>query len=242
MNAEDLISELKRKHSITTDRALAAHLGMTQLGLINWKNKKTPLTPRQIANAIDKASQVAVSKSQRGMLRPIAEFYPLDAVESAGGVKYELFPTGKVDNPLHAQLRTLLAKAKGIYIFYDTRGRAIYAGKAKRQSLWNEMKSVFNRDRDTQTVYRVNHPRQVKAFLEALESPRQPKRTQLRLNDLAAYVSAYEVDPAMINDLEALLVRGFANDLLNIKMERFDGARDARKKKVAKATRKRVKP
>lgn len=29
----------------------------------------------------------------------------------------------------------------------------------------------------------------------------------------------------MIDDLEALLVRGFANDLLNVKMERFAHAR-----------------
>jgi hypothetical protein len=41
------------------------------------------------------------------------------------------------------------------------------------------------------------------------------------LYDLADYFSAYSVDDGMINDLEALLVRGFANDLLNVKMERF---------------------
>ena len=239
MKADELIAELKRKLSIKTDRELAAHLGMTQIGLINWKQKKTPLTPRQIANAIDKASQVAVSKSQRGMLRPIAEFYPLDAVESAGGVKYELFPTGRVENPLHAGLRAMLAAAKGIYIFYDTRGRAIYAGKAKRQSLWNEMKNVFNRDRDTQTVYRVKHLTQGNTFVPAHVKPRQPRRTQLRLNDLAAYVSAYEVDSARINDLEALLVRGFANDLLNVRMERFNGAQEIRKRKAAKTPKKR---
>lgn len=234
MNTASLIAELKRKFSISTDRALAARLGMTEIALGNWKRKTTPLTPRQIANAIDKASRVAVGHAQRGMLRPIAEFFPLDAIESAGGVKYELFPTGKDDNPLHVQLRAQLAAARGIYIFYDTRGRAIYAGKAKRQSLWNEMKNVFNRDRDTQTVYRVKHPTRGQTFVPAHEKPRQPKRTQLRLNDLAAYVSAYEVDPAMINDLEALLVRGFANDLLNVRMERFSGARDNAKQKAAK--------
>lgn len=238
MNAALLIAELKRKFTIKTDRALAARLGMTEIALGNWKRKKTPLTPRQIANAIDKASHVAVAKSQRGMLRPIAEFFPLDASEAAGGIKYELFPTGKDDNPLHVQLRAELAAAKGIYIFYDTRGRAIYAGKAKRQSLWQEMKNVFNRDRDTQTVYRVKHPSRGQTFIPAHEKPRQPKKTQLRLNDLAAYVSAYEVDGAMINDLEALLVRGFANDLLNVRMERFDGARDITNKQVAKPIKK----
>lgn len=239
MKAALLIAELKRKFSIKTGRALAARLGMTEIQLGNWKRKKVPLTPRQIANAIDKASKVSVSKSQRSMLRPIAEFFPLDAVESAGGIKYELFPTGKDDNPLHVQLRAGLVAAKGIYIFYDTRGRAIYAGKAKKQSLWQEMKNVFNRDRDTQTVYRVKHPSRRQTFVPAHEKPRQPKRTQLRLNDLAAYVSAYEVDDAMINDLEALLVRGFANDLLNIRMERFVGSRKTTRKKSALQRKKR---
>lgn len=230
MDAEKLIAELKRKFAIKTDRELAARLGMTEIALGSWKRKTTPLTPKQIANAIDKASHVAVLKSQRSMLRPIVEFFPLDAVESAGGVKYELFPAGKDDNPLHVQLRSGLAASKGIYIFYDTRGRAIYAGKAKRQSLWQEMKNAFNRDRDTQTVYRVKHPVRGKNFVPAHEKHRQPRRTQLRLNDIAAYVSAYEVDDPMINDLEALLVRGFANDLLNVRMERFTGSGSPSKK------------
>jgi hypothetical protein len=221
MNGADLVAELKRKLFIKTDRELARHLGMTEIALGGWKRSTRLLTARQVANAIEKASRVAVAKSQSSTLRPIVEFFPINAVESAGGVKYELFPTGKDDNPLHVQLREALSKAKGIYVFYDTRGRAIYAGKAKEQSLWHEMKSVFNRDRDTQKVYRVSHPTRRQAFKPAYDKPRQPISTQLRLNDLAAYVSVYEVDKAMINDLEALLVRGFANDLLNKRMEKF---------------------
>lgn len=224
MNGAELIGELKRKFGTATDRALARQLGMTEIALGNWKRSGKPLTPRQIANAIDKASKAAVVKSQNSTLRPIVEFFPIDATESAGGMKFELFPTGKDDNPLHVQLRAALNSAHGIYIFYDTRGQAIYAGKAKRQSLWQEMKNVFNRDRDTQKVYRVKHPTRRQAFKPAYELGRQPRSTQLRLNDLAAYVSAYEVDKRMINDLEALLVRGFANDLLNVRMEKFSTA------------------
>ena len=37
---------------------------------------------------------------------------------------------------------------------------------------------------------------------------------------MASYFSAYKVDDGMIGDVEALLVRSFANDLLNIRMER----------------------
>lgn len=238
MKAEELLAELKRKYAIKTNRALAARLGMSEIALGNWRRKKTPLTPRQIANAIDSASKVAVSKAQHSMLRPIIEFFPLDADISAGGVKYELFPTGRDDNPLHVQLRQALAKAKGIYIFYDTRGQAIYAGKAKLQSLWNEMKSAFNRDRDTQSVYRVRQPTRRQNFFPAYEMSRPIRRTQLRLNEMAAYVSAYEVDGAMINDLEALLVRGFPNDLLNVRMERFGNSKKPTKITTKKRVRK----
>jgi DNA-binding transcriptional regulator YdaS (Cro superfamily) len=240
MKGTELVAELKRKLSIKTDRALAQHLGMSEMALGGWKRSRKPLTARQVANAIDKASRVAVAKAHRTTLRPIVEFFPIDAVESAGGMKYELFPTGKDDNPLHVQLRATLSSSRGIYIFYDTRGRAIYAGKAKEQSLWSEMKSVFNRDRDTQSVYRVRHPTRRQAFKPSYERPRQPMRTQLRLNDLAAYVSAYEVDRAMVNSLEALLVRGFANDLLNVRMEKF-GTQSATKANGAKKTAKRPK-
>jgi hypothetical protein len=96
------------------------------------------------------------------------------------------------------------------------------------------MKNAFNRQREMQKVYRVKHPVRIKAFVPAHEKNRQPRRRDVRLSGLAAYVSAFKVVPGMINDLEALLVRGFANDLLNAKMERFAHARArsaARRKK-----------
>jgi hypothetical protein len=234
MKADTLIRELKRKFNLSTDRALAAKLGMTEIALGNWKRKIRPLTPRQIANAIEKSASVAVLKSQRSLIRPVVEFFPLDAVESTGGVRYELFPAKAGDSLQQVQLREALHGARGIYVFYDSRGRAIYAGKAKQQSLWQEMKNVFNRDRKTQTVYRVKHPTRAQAFRPAFEKSRQPRETRLRLSDLAAYVSAFEVDVAVINDLEALLVRGFANDLLNVRMERFAGHAGRRATKTRK--------
>jgi len=230
VNGRELIGEIKRKFALKTDKAVARRLGMTQLALLKWKRRKS-LTVRQIANAIDKSSKNALESAHGAMIRPIVEYFPLDAVESRGGVRYELFPAGKGDNPLHVQLRQILKGANGIYIFYDSRGRAIYAGKAKSQSLWGELKSVFNRDRDTQTVYRVRHPSRRQTFVPGYAKSRQPRRTPIRLSDLAAYVTAYEVDPAVIDNLEALLVRSFANDLLNVRMERFMGLRTGAKRR-----------
>ena len=50
----------------------------------------------------------------------------------------------------------------------------------------------------------------------------------MQLHDLAAYFSAFHVEDAMIDDVEALLVRAFPNDLLNSKMERFVAAKKRR--------------
>lgn len=237
MDASELIAELKRKIALSSDREVAAYLGMTEIQLSNWKTKGKPLTSRQIANAIDKASKVAVRKSHLAIIRPIVEFFPITSVESRGGAKFELFPAGKEDNPLHVGLRTKLSESFGIFIFYDTRGRAIYAGKAEKQDLWSEMKSAFNRERKTQNLYRVQHPQRRQKFVPASVLSRQPRLDPVLLNDLAAYFSAFEIDAQMINDLEALIVRAFANDLLNVKMERFVGVKQA----AATNSRRRVK-
>lgn len=83
------------------------------------------------------------------------------------------------------------------------------------------MKNAFNRKREVQEINLVKHPTNNKTFVPAHEQNRQPILTQLKLHDLACYFSAYQVDPGMVNDLEALLVRGFANDILNVRMEKF---------------------
>jgi hypothetical protein len=43
----------------------------------------------------------------------------------------------------------------------------------------------------------------------------------VRLHELAEYVSAYQVADEMIGDIESLLIRAFPNDLLNKKIENF---------------------
>lgn len=226
MNTKKLLSALEKKLETSSQQELANALGVSVQTLLNWKNGGNGITEIQIANAISKCRHAAVKHAHYHAIKPIVEFYPIDVDDSSQKVKYELFKTRKDASEFNIGLRKALSGARGIYIFYDSRGRALYAGKAKEQSLWAEMKSVFNRDRKTQKVYRVAHPERKQEFLPAYEFNRQPKETQLQLCDYAAYFSAYKVDDGMIDDLEALLVRGFANDLLNIKMERFVHAKE----------------
>jgi len=233
MNGKDLVDKLKGKMSATTNKSLADKLGVTPASITQWKNTRT-LSVAQIANIVRASSKRARADAYSTALKPVVEFFPLDPIPSKQGVKSELFATGKDGNPLHKGLRRALDRAKGIYIFYDSRGRAIYAGKAAKQSLWKEIKSAFNRDRKTQRVYRVNHPTRRQSFASATDRPRQPQLQQVRLDDLAAYVTAYEVDNTMINELEALLVRCFANDLLNARMEKFGGGQATSHRKQAR--------
>jgi hypothetical protein len=192
---------------------------MSHVGLLNWR-KKGALTTRQLANAIYKARFAAIADAQLTMIQPIVEYFPLKAKESKQGIRFELFDTSKSAGPSYIALRRALENAHGIYVFYDSRGRALYAGKAKQLSLWTEMKNAFNRQREMQTVYRVRHPVRMKEFRPAYEKNRQPKRRDLPLSNLAAYV----------------LVRGFANDLLNARMERFAHARAASARRRRKRT------
>ena len=233
MRAAALFRELKRKLGAGTNRDLQKKLGMSHMALLNWR-KKGALTPRQLANAIYKARFAAVADAQLKTIQPIVEYFPLKAKESKQGIRFELFDTTKSAGPSYVALRRALENAHGIYVFYDSRGRALYAGKAKQLSLWTEMKNAFNRQREMQAVYRVRHPERMKEFRPAYEKNRQPRRRDLPLSNLAAYVSAFQVAEGMINDLEALLVRGFANDLLNARMERFAHARGATARRKGK--------
>lgn len=226
MKAIELINELEKKLGTDSQSQLADALGVSVGTLINWKNRDEDLSPRQVATALAKSRMSAVRKSQLETIRPIVEFYPIDAAESAKQTSWLIFNGNKDANTYSQGVKQALSDACGIYIFYDSRGQALYVGKAREQSLWKEMNLAFNRHRgEVQKIKIVSHPERNKVFKAGYEKLRQPKDTQVPLLSLASYFSAYQVDIGMIDDLEALMVRGFANNLLNIKMETFAHSR-----------------
>jgi hypothetical protein len=163
------------------------------------------------------------------------EFFRIAKCESRQGANYELFGMNDEDGGTHpylAGLRKELENHKGVYIFFDSRGQAIYTGKARRQKLWKEMNLAFNRERgEVQKIKRVNHPTRKQTYRTSDEKARQITHYVVPLHELASYFSAYEIADGLINEVEAMLVRSFANDLLNKKMERF--GQQKRKKKPA---------
>lgn len=66
---------------------------------------------------------------------------------------------------------------------------------------------------------RVQHPERRQDFRTSDEMRRQIRPINVRLHELAEYVSAYQVSEGMIGDIESLLIRAFPNDLLNKKIE-----------------------
>jgi len=224
MKGSGVISALKKKLRVNTDRDLAVRLGITTQAIQNWKNRKA-VTERQLAGLVNRASGAGAKNMQANAIRPLVEFFRIERSESRQGAKYELFKTKDDDGDKRAYfdgLRKELDSHHGVYMFFDSRGQAIYAGKARRQSLWKEMKLAFNRKRGKiQKIKRVKHPTRKRSYSNSEEKVRQIIDQEVPLHELAAYFSAYQVTDGMIGEVEAMLVRSFANNLLNKKMERF---------------------
>jgi len=228
MKGSEVILELKQKFGVTTDKALGDMLGLSIPTIHNWK-KRPKCTLRQIADLVHSASKAGAKNMRDNAVRPLVEFFHVYADESRRGAGYSLFESRDENGVHHPHLLGLkeeLDSKNGVYLFFDSRGQAIYAGKAKEQSLWKEMNNALNRKRDdVQRIKRVQHPERRQAYRSSEEQSRQIKDQPVPLWDIATYFSAYEVTKEMINDVEALLVRSFANNLLNKRMERFTSHR-----------------
>ncbi|HFQ5282951.1 TPA: hypothetical protein ACGUMG_001311 [Vibrio vulnificus] len=221
MNSKELIDELRVKYNFPNNKHLSEKLGLSYATVQKWSNEPRNLTVKQVVSVIEKVSQQSVFDAHSYSIKPIVEYYPIEVAESKQGTHWELFNSDVSGNKRQENIKDYLRGCCGVYIFYDSRGEALYIGKAKEQSLWDEMKNAFNRDRQTQKIKLVSHPYTGTGFKPAFESPRKIEKTNLQLADMASYFSAYEVEDDMINNVEALLVRVFTNSILNIKMEKF---------------------
>ncbi len=224
MNGKSVIDALKKKFRLKTDTALGNKIGMTVQGIYRWKTG-TKISTRQFVELVHKATTTSAKHTRASAIRPLVEFFQIKKVLSRGGVKLELFATksnGGDETEYLDELKRELNQHSGVYVFFDSRGHAIYVGKARKQKLWKEMNLAFNRKRGyIQTIKRVQHPIRNQPYKTANEITRQIKEAAVPLSELAYYFSAYAVDNEMIEELEAMLVRSFANDLLNKRMERF---------------------
>ena len=135
MKGNLVIFALKKKLRVNTDRALADRLGTSVPAIQLWKNRPK-VTPRQIAELVQRANRAGARNFQANVIRPHVEFFRIEKCESKHGANYEVF-SGKdangEDHPYRVGLKDELAQHYGVYVFFDSRGQAIYTGKARRQ-------------------------------------------------------------------------------------------------------------
>lgn len=249
VSGDEVVAALHRHLRTKSLGELARKVGVTQQAVRYWEITPT-LTARQIAGMVKAAVEVTSADTYRNAVRPLVEFFPLAKCASRHGAKYELFSLKSVKGKTHRYLDGLkseLAKHHGVYVFFDSRGQAIYAGKARKLTLWSEITGAFNRDRGSvQKIRRVNHPSRNQTYRTADEKSRQIREFEVPLYELAAYFSAYAVADPLIDDVESLLLRSFANDVLNKRMERFGlhraaaKARRRRRKRSGRPTRRKT--
>jgi hypothetical protein len=227
VNGKELIDQVRRSIAVAgspapTDRALAAYLGISLTSLANWRSREV-ITTRQLAGLLSAVAKASKRRAEAEAIKPIVEFFQIQQATVGNGDTYRIFDAGKGDDehPYLAGLKRELEAHRGVYIFDDSRGRALYTGKTKAQSLWKEINLAYNRDRDPnlQRILRVQHPERRQDFRTSDEMRRQIRPINVRLHELAEYVSAYQVSDGMIGDIESLLIRAFPNDLLNKKIE-----------------------
>ena len=227
MRGKDFIEQVTRRMElsgrVTTDKRVAERLGMSTQSLINWR-KRENLTALQLAQLLERVEARAVKEAEKSSIIPIVEFFDIDHKPSERSDRLQIIDVEDDegdDHPYKLGIKRQLSTHRGVYVFYDSRGRGLYVGQAKSQSLWNEMNSAFNRERQLQKIRKTNHPDRKQEFRTYDEIRRQITERNVPLCALAYYFSAYSVSSGMISNLEAFLVRGFANDLLNKKMENF---------------------
>lgn len=236
VRGRELIDDLMARFETDALKQLGRTVGLSNQALQNYKNRRT-VTVRQVAGLTRTAYLAGQQGLRKSAIRPIVEFFPIQKAPSLHKAKLDLFSTKDEKGRVHPYLdglRTELNAHNGVYIFFDSRGQAIYVGRARLQTLWKEMLSAFNRAREVQKIRRVRHPSRKVAYKTSDEKSRQIRERSVPLHELAGYFSAYHVDLGLIDEVESLLVRSFANDVLNIRMERFAHQRSVSAKKKKK--------
>ena len=138
MNGDALLEEISRRITqrrgtkSITDSVLASELGVTQPALQGYRNKE--LTPKQVANLMEKAAKRATDQLADRSIVPIVEFLAMEPTETKQAKSWQIFSAKDEEgkpHPFWSELRLILENTHGIYLFHDSRGRAIHAYPVK---------------------------------------------------------------------------------------------------------------
>jgi hypothetical protein len=221
MKGSEFVDKLKLEFKCETDKELADVLGRSIPSISSWR-KKSSISPMVAARAMRELAErvEGETESLREKLREkqvshsisaILEYAPIAAYHKSTSKTAQIKSS---DGFGYLRIRDKLENKRGIYIFYSSLARAIYVGKAKDTELWTEANSAFNREFKGD-LCKVNYPNEN----QKMPSNMKLSRHTAKVYEVATYFLAYEVDVALVDKVEALMIRSFINELSNVKIE-----------------------
>jgi transcriptional regulator with XRE-family HTH domain len=190
----ELLAALIEEGGEVSQLLLAKTLKVSQSTVTAWLSGATPSQ----AN-IKKILTYFRDYNAASLISPVLEYKAIEPFKSR---RSWIMSAAEDDKDL---LHECMLHRLGVFIFYDSMGKAIYLGKSE-SCMYTEAK---------------------KRLADVSNSPLlAPNRSKPPyIGELARYVSVYEVSvPAAIKNLEAFLLRAFSNNLLNEEAGNFKGS------------------
>jgi hypothetical protein len=190
-----LIEVAEEQFETKNQTELGKCLGITQPQVSNWKNRPGPTK-----NRWKKLFRRLIDQSNREVVWTIGEYVPVEP--NRQGKSWKFFADKAADKAVAAKL----VGSDAVYVFYDSARHPIYAGMTSN-NLAVELRQRLNGD--------------------ANRAIRQPDRLAgCKYGDLTRFISAYGVScSGATKNIEVLLLRAFANALMNRNSGKFSFGR-----------------
>ena len=212
---QKLLKNFGFTHEEFSDHAIAQDIGISTPALNNFRSG--------VATTQDKTVNKLLSWYSMSAIRRIIEFYPIKYDENYEKRQFMFLDKDK-ESDKYVE-KTLRETRGGIYIFYDSYGQALYVGKTNG-ILITEIIQQFEKIKIeiylTDPPPNTTHKPLSKQKKQKLSSKQIKKRDHYPLYNCATYLSVYHItQPALIHNLEALLIRAFPNNIINKQMAKF---------------------
>jgi transcriptional regulator with XRE-family HTH domain len=180
-----LLEALEEEYGSVTQAEIAKALRVTQPTISNWKNGGEPSKSN-----LKKLIEFFRAHHAATLIKPLLEFEPIQPLRSGNEWRFS------AEQSVIDHIKGETEHRRGVYLFYDSSGHAIYLGKTE-SSLYGEAKQRLKATPNRGTYVPI-------------------KTTRPQMGQVARYLSAYEVtNVAAVKNLESFMLRAFANDLRN---------------------------
>lgn len=189
-----LFDALKDEYGSVSQSEMAEALGVSTMTINNWVNGKTTPNKTNLSKIIVFFREHAASS----LIRPILEFTPIAPVRAGKQWNFSA-STAQI-----ARIKKVTKKIHGIYVFYDSSGKAVYLGKTEN-CLYTESKQRLK----------------AQPFVP-IYVPAKPRYGEVA--ERACFVSYYQVAiTSAVKNIESFMLRAFTNDLQNRNSGHFTG-------------------